>query len=107
MEGFVLPVQTRRSSPICLRRMRHPSGALLGILNRAEHGDANDTRDTIARIAQLRAQTASCSGIRTSLPAIWKNQMAETRSRAEVHRRAGAPGNGQGSQRSPGHPGRD
>ena len=46
--------------------------------NRAEHGDANDTRATIARLAQLRAQQAALLGFPSF--AAWKlqDQMAKT-----------------------------
>jgi peptidyl-dipeptidase Dcp len=46
--------------------------------NRAEHGDANDTRATIARIAQIRAQEAKLLGYPDF--AAWKlqDQMART-----------------------------
>jgi len=46
--------------------------------NRAERGDANDTRDTIARLAQLRAQKAKLLGFHSF--AAWKleDQMAKT-----------------------------
>jgi len=47
-------------------------------INRTERGDANDTRPTISRIAQIRAQKASLLGF--SSYAAWKlqNQMAKT-----------------------------
>ncbi|MEO6522168.1 MAG: peptidyl-dipeptidase Dcp [Mucilaginibacter sp.] len=47
-------------------------------INRTERGDANDTRATIARMAQIRAQKASLLGF--SSYAAWKlqNQMAKT-----------------------------
>lgn len=46
--------------------------------NRAEHGDANDTRDIISRLAQLRAQRAQLLGYPNH--AAWKlgDQMAKT-----------------------------
>jgi peptidyl-dipeptidase Dcp len=46
--------------------------------SRAEHGDANDTRATIARLAQLRAQQAALLGFPSY--AAWKlqDQMAKT-----------------------------
>ncbi len=46
--------------------------------NRAEHGGPNDTRDTIARLAQLRAQKAQLLGFPNF--AAWKleDQMAKT-----------------------------
>ena len=80
LEGFVIPLQNTT---------QQPDGSLLGgrgsrqeifehSWNRAERGDANDTRDTIARIAQLRAQKAKLLGY--SSFAAWKleDQMAKT-----------------------------
>ncbi len=58
---------------------------------RAERGDANDTRATIARLAQLRAQKAKLLGFPNY--AAWKltNQMAKTPEAAlKFHGRAGA-----------------
>jgi peptidyl-dipeptidase Dcp len=51
--------------------------------DRAEHGDANDTRDTAARIAQLRAERAKLLGFPNY--AAWKldDQMAKTPDAAE------------------------
>jgi peptidyl-dipeptidase Dcp len=50
---------------------------------RAEHNDANDTRDTAARIAQLRAERAKLLGFKNY--AAWKldDQMAKTPEAAE------------------------
>jgi peptidyl-dipeptidase Dcp len=51
--------------------------------NRAEHGDANDTREIVTRIAQLRAERAKLLGFANY--AAWKldDQMAKTPDAAE------------------------
>lgn len=46
--------------------------------NRAEKGDANDTRDTIERIAQLRAQEAKLLGFPNYAAWALEDQMAKT-----------------------------
>lgn len=46
--------------------------------NRAEKGDANDTRKGIARIAQIRAQQAQLLGFKNYASWKLKNQMAKT-----------------------------
>ncbi len=46
--------------------------------NRAEHGDANDTRDTIARLAALRAKRAVLLGFPNHAAWSLENQMAKT-----------------------------
>ncbi|QAU24794.1 peptidyl-dipeptidase Dcp [Dyella sp. M7H15-1] len=46
--------------------------------NRAEKGDANDTRDTIERIAQLRAQKAKLLGLPNFAAWTLEDQMAKT-----------------------------
>ena len=46
--------------------------------NRAEHGDANDTRATIERIAQLRAQKAALLGFPNFAAWTLQDQMAKT-----------------------------
>ncbi|MGE5872212.1 M3 family metallopeptidase, partial [Klebsiella pneumoniae] len=45
---------------------------------RAEKGDANDTRDTIAQIALLRAQKAKLLGFATWADYVLQDQMAKT-----------------------------
>jgi peptidyl-dipeptidase Dcp len=58
---------------------------------RAEHGDANDTRDTITRIAQLRAEQAKLLGFPNY--AAWRldDQMAKTPAAAETFMERLAP----------------
>ncbi len=46
--------------------------------NRAEHGDANDTRATIERLAQLRAQKAKLLGLPNYAAWTLQDQMAKT-----------------------------
>ena len=50
---------------------------------RAEHGDANDTRATIAELAQLRAQKAQLLGFKTWADYSLDGQMAKTAKTAE------------------------
>ncbi|HEX7113096.1 MAG TPA: peptidyl-dipeptidase Dcp [Mizugakiibacter sp.] len=50
---------------------------------RTEHGDANDTRATIQRLAQLRAEKAKLLGFPTYAAYALENQMAKTPERAE------------------------
>ena len=49
---------------------------------RAEHGDVNDTRETIQRLAQLRAQKAKLLGFKTYAEYSLEDQMAKTPARA-------------------------
>jgi peptidyl-dipeptidase Dcp len=80
VEGFVLPLQNTTQQPdlISLSNRATREAMFKDSWNRAERGDANDTRDTIARIAQLRAQKAKLLGFPNF--AAWKieDQMAKT-----------------------------
>ena len=51
-------------------------------INRVEHADDNDTRTTIARIAELRAQRAKLFGAKTFADYVLEDQMAKTPARA-------------------------
>ncbi len=51
-------------------------------ISRAEHADDNDTRTTIARIAELRAQRAKLFGVKTYADYVLEDQMAKTPARA-------------------------
>ena len=51
-------------------------------INRAEHSDDNDTRDTIERMAQLRVQKAHLLGYKTYADYILEDQMAKTADKA-------------------------
>jgi peptidyl-dipeptidase Dcp len=78
--GYVLPLQNTTQQPdLAQLRDRATRKALFDkSWNRAELGDANDTRDTIAHLAQLRARRAQLLGFPNH--AAWKlqDQMAKT-----------------------------
>ncbi|MGA8488768.1 MAG: peptidyl-dipeptidase Dcp [Terriglobales bacterium] len=79
-EGYVLPLQNTTQQPdlasLSVRATREV--IFEKSWNRAERGDANDTRDIISRMAQLRAQRAQLLGYPNH--AAWKlgDQMAKT-----------------------------
>ena len=80
VSGYVMPLQNTTQQPdlasLSVRETRRT--IFENSWNRAEHGDANDTRDTIARMAQIRAQKAKLLGFPNF--AAWKlqDQMAKT-----------------------------
>jgi peptidyl-dipeptidase Dcp len=51
-------------------------------INRAEHNDDNDTRDTIERIAQMRVQKAHLLGYKTYADYVLEDSMAKTPDKA-------------------------
>ena len=79
-EGYVLPLQNTTQQPelgsVSVRATRE--ALFEKSWNRAERGDANDTRDDIAHLAQLRARRAQLLGYPNH--AAWKlgDQMAKT-----------------------------
>jgi peptidyl-dipeptidase Dcp len=79
-EGWVLPLQNTTQQPyLSSLSVRSTRKALFeNSLMRAERGDANDTRDTIARLAQIRAEKSKLLGFESY--AAWKleDQMAKT-----------------------------
>ena len=79
-EGHLLPLQNTTQQPdLALLRVRGTREALFEkSWNRAERGDANDTREIISRMAQLRARRAQLLGYPNH--AAWKlgDQMAKT-----------------------------
>jgi peptidyl-dipeptidase Dcp len=80
VDGFVLPLQNTTQQPdlVTMTNRTTRQGIFENSWGRAEKGDANDTRETIARIAQLRAQKGKLLGFRSF--AAWKieDQMAKT-----------------------------
>jgi peptidyl-dipeptidase Dcp len=80
VEGFVLPLQNTTQQPdLASLSNRATRQAIFGnSWERAERGDANDTRDTIARIAQLRAQKGKLLGYPNFAAWTLKDQMAKT-----------------------------
>ena len=80
VEGYIIPLQNTTQQPDSVSLSNRSTRQTLfeNSWNRAERGDANDTRDTIARIAQLRAQKGKLLGFPNF--AAWKieDQMAKT-----------------------------
>jgi peptidyl-dipeptidase Dcp len=80
VEGFVIPLQNTTQQPdlASLSNRTTRQGLFANSWNRAERGDANDTRDAIAKVAQLRAQKGKLLGYPNF--AAWKieDQMAKT-----------------------------
>ncbi len=78
--GFVLPLQNTTQQPELTNLSdRATREALMQhSLTRAERGDENDTRATIARLAQLRAQKAALLGFPTYAAWALTDQMAKT-----------------------------
>ncbi|MGB9205166.1 MAG: peptidyl-dipeptidase Dcp [Terriglobales bacterium] len=78
--GFVIPLQNTTQQPdLASLSNRDTRQAIFEhSWNRAERGDANDTRDIVARLAHLRAQKARLLGFPNF--AAWKldDQMAKT-----------------------------
>ena len=88
VEGFVIPLQNTTQQPdlASLSNRATRQAIFEHSWNRAERGDANDTRDIVARLAQLRAQQGQ---------AAWVSQLRrvetrrsdgqDTRGRSAVH----------------------
>ena len=80
VEGYVLPLQNTTQQPdlVSLTNRGTRQAIFTNSWNRTERGDANDTRDTIAKMAQLRAQKGKLLGFPNF--AAWKieDQMAKT-----------------------------
>src|SRR5205085_1817509 len=64
LSGYVLALQNTTQQPLLASLTSHDTRQKLleAGLNRAEHGDANDTRATVSEIAKLRAQKAALFG---------------------------------------------
>ena len=80
MDGYVLAMQNTTQQPafVSLQNRSTRQTIFERSWDRSERGDANDTRDTIARLAQLRAERAKLLGYPNH--AAWKlaDQMAKT-----------------------------
>ena len=80
LDGYVLPLQNTTQQPDLVALSHRPARQALfeNSWNRAQRGGANDTRDTVARLAQLRSQKARLLGFPNY--ASWKveDQMAKT-----------------------------
>jgi len=79
-EGFVVALQNTTQQPdlVSLSDRATRQAIFERSWNRTEHGDANDTRDLIARLAQLRAQKAKLLGFANFAAWNIEDQMAKT-----------------------------
>jgi peptidyl-dipeptidase Dcp len=82
--GYVLPLQNTTQQPALESLTNHNTRQKLfeASLNRAEHGDANDTRAIISEIAQLRAKKAALFGNANWAVYTLYDQMAQNRETA-------------------------
>jgi len=80
VDGYVIPLQNTTQQPTLaeLSERSTRQAILENSLNRAERNDANDTRSTIVRLAQLRAQKAKLLGYPTFAAWALEDQMAKT-----------------------------
>jgi peptidyl-dipeptidase Dcp len=64
VEGYVIPLQNTTQQPdLAILQQRSTRQSLFeNSWNRAERGGANDTRDTVSRLAQLRSEKAKLLG---------------------------------------------
>jgi len=94
VDGYVIPLQNTTQQPDLASLSQRSTRQTIfeNSWNRAEHGDANDTRDIVARLAQLRAQKAKLLGFPDY--AAWKleDQMAKNPEAAFKFMDALAPG---------------
>jgi peptidyl-dipeptidase Dcp len=84
VSGYVLPLQNTTQQPMLADLSSHATRQQLmdASLNRAEHGDANDTRAVISEIAQLRAKKAALLGYPDYADYALYDQMAKNRATA-------------------------
>jgi peptidyl-dipeptidase Dcp len=82
--GYVLPLQNTTQQPALSSLTSHATRQQLfeASLNRAEQGDANDTRAIISELAQLRAQKAALFGAANFADYNLYDQMAKNRATA-------------------------
>ena len=84
VDGYVLPLQNTTQQPLLASLTNHATRQQLmdASLNRAEHGDANDTRRIIQELAKLRAQKAALFGAANWADYTLYDQMAKDRATA-------------------------
>src|SRR4051794_9031907 len=84
VSGYVLPLQNTTQQPALSSLTNHATRQALldASLNRAEKGDANDTRAAIREIAQLRAKKAALFGAANWADYTLYDQMAKNRETA-------------------------
>ncbi len=84
LDGYVLPMQNTTQQPALASLASHDTRQQLfeASLNRAEHGDTNDTRAIVSEIAQLRAEKAALFGSANWADYRLYDQMAKNRATA-------------------------
>jgi peptidyl-dipeptidase Dcp len=84
LSGYVIPLQNTTQQPLLDTLSNHDTRQKLfeASLNRAEHGDANDTRALVSELAQLRAQKAALFGADNFANYNLYDQMAKDRATA-------------------------
>jgi peptidyl-dipeptidase Dcp len=84
LSGYIIPLQNTTQQPALSDLTSHATRQQLmdASLNRAEHGDANDTRNIITEIAQLRAKKAALLGYPDYADYTLYDQMAKNRETA-------------------------
>jgi peptidyl-dipeptidase Dcp len=82
--GYVIPLQNTTQQPSLASLTSHDTRQKLfdASLDRAEHGDANDTRAIVSEIAQLRAKKAALFGNANWADYTLYDQMAKNRATA-------------------------
>jgi peptidyl-dipeptidase Dcp len=84
LSGYMLPLQNTTQQPALADLTSHETRQKLfeASINRAERGDANDTRAIISELAQLRAQKAALFGVDNFADYNLYDQMAKNRATA-------------------------
>jgi peptidyl-dipeptidase Dcp len=80
VEGYAIPLQNTTQQPTLAELTQRSTRQAIfeNSLNRAERNDANDTRSTIVRLAQIRAQKAKLLGYSNYAAWVLEDQMAKT-----------------------------
>jgi peptidyl-dipeptidase Dcp len=84
VSGYVIPLQNTTQQPSLANLASHDTRQKLfeASLNRAEHGDTNDTRAIVSELAQLRAKKAALFGEANFADYTLYDQMAKNRATA-------------------------
>jgi peptidyl-dipeptidase Dcp len=84
LSGYLLPLQNTTQQPSLESLTSHDTRQKLfeASINRAEHGDANDTRAIVSELAQLRAKKAALFGAANFADYNLYDQMAKDRATA-------------------------
>src|SRR5438309_4522428 len=84
VSGYVIPLQNTTQQPLLDSLTSHDTRQKLfeASLNRAEHGDSNDTRAIVSELAQLRAEKAALFGVANFADYNLYDQMAKNRATA-------------------------